>query len=88
MVEFTEREKTVIHLMNMLMNPLIKDIPMELRVQALAATCLVRNIPYDKETMEDMSLGIKTEIELAIKEGYGFLNKHPDLLKHIKDFKI
>lgn len=88
MVEFTEREKSIIHLMNMLMNPQTKHIPLDLRVKALSAICLIRKIPYDEDFFKDMSHGIDDEIQQSMNEGFGFLNKHPELMKHIKDFKL
>ena len=88
MVEFTERERAVIHLMSILQNPMTKDIPFDLKIQSLMATCLLRKIPFDETTMKDMAIGIDEEIKLTIKEGFGFLAKHPELLQAMKDFKL
>jgi hypothetical protein len=74
--------------MNMLMNPQTKHIPLDLRVKALSAICLIRKIPYDEDFFKDMSHGIDAELQLAMDEGFGFLNKHPELMKHLKDFKL
>ncbi len=88
MVEFTEREKTVIHLMNLFQNPQTRDIPFDLKIQSLMATCLLRKIPYDGDAMKDMATGIDEEIKLTIKEGFAFLAKHPEMLEAMKGFKL
>jgi len=87
-MEFTEREKAVVHLMNMLMNPATKQIPLNLRVQSLAMVCKIRKIPYDEQTMKDMSFAIEDEIQMSVKEAFGFLSKHPEIMNAMKDFKF
>lgn len=88
MAEFTERERALIHLMNILQNPQTKDIPFDLKIQSLMATCLLRQIPFDETTLKDMAIGIDEEIKLTIREGFGFLAKHPELVEAMKGFKL
>jgi len=85
MAELSAREKALVHLMTMLMNPTTMKIPLELRVTALQSMLMIRNIKISEDELKDLSFAVEYEQKASIQEGFKFLDKHKDLLKNIGD---
>ena len=88
LTEFTEREKQLILLMKFLMDPNTAKVPLDLRLISMAMIFKIQNIPYDEQFLKDMSRAIEDHLNLAIKESYGFLNKHPEIMEHVKNINL
>lgn len=88
MAELTEREKAIIHTMFFMMNPATIKVPIELRENTLLTMLKIRGINFTLAELQDFSHAIEKEQKDAIAESFGFLNKHPELLRRIGDFKL
>lgn len=61
MVEFTQREKIIVHSMNVMLNPSLKDVPFNLKTQALQATLLCAGYTWNESEMIDIMDAIAEE---------------------------
>ena len=81
MVELTEREQTIVHVMNFMMNPLTKSVPIDTRAVALKAMIGIRGINASVEFCQDISHAVAVEMEQAQGNGFKFLDDHKEMLK-------
>lgn len=88
MVEFTEREKTIVHVMNFMMNPLTKSVPIDTRAISLKAMIGMQGINATTEFCQDISHAVEEEMKLSQGKGFKFLDDHKDMLKNIDFSKI
>ncbi len=83
MVEFTEREKTIVHVMNFMMNPMTKSVPIDTRAVALKAMIGMQGINASIEFCQDISHAVEAEMNLAQGKGFKFLDDNKGILKDI-----
>lgn len=83
MVELTEREKTIVHVMNFMMNPLTKSVPIDTRAVALKAMIGIQGINASIEFCQDISHAVEDEMKLAQGKGFKFLDENKELLKGV-----
>ena len=83
MVELTEREKTIVHVMNFMMNPQTKSVPIDTRAVALKAMIGIQGINASIEFCQDISHAVDEEMKMAQGKGFKFLDSHKDMLKNI-----
>lgn len=88
MAELTPREKTIIHIMNVMMNPQTKNVPLDMKVQAILFIIKVKNLPFEIPELKDLSHAIEAEQNSIMQEAFGLLAKHPELAKNLQGFKL
>ena len=88
MVELTDREKAIIHTMFFMMNPATIKVPINLRASALQVMLKMRKINFTTEELQEFSHAVEDEQKLSIQESFGFLHKHPEMLRHLDDVKF
>jgi len=88
MVELTQREQTIIHVMNIMMNPLTKSVPIDTRAIALKAMLGMRGINATVEFCQDISHAVTDEMEQAQQGGFKFLDENKENLKNIDFSKM
>lgn len=88
MVELTEREQTIVHVMNFMMNPQTKSVPLDVRATALKAMLGIRGINASVEFCQDISHAVEDEMNLAQGQGFKFLDQHKDMLKDLDFTKL
>ena len=88
MVELTERERTIVHVMNFMMNPLTKQVPIDTRAVALKAMIGIQGINATVEFCQDISHTVEEEMKQAQGKGFKFLDQNKDMLKGIDFTKI
>ena len=84
MVEFTKREKILVHTMNIMNNPALFDAPFEQRTQALQAILLVCDYEWNENEMIDLMAAIGEETNYTNKMTLGKMFKYKDLFKNLK----
>jgi len=88
MVELTEREQTIVHVMNLMMNPMTKAVPIDTRAVALKAMLGMRGINATVEFCQDISHAVEDEMKQAQGSGFKFLDQHKDMLKNMDFTKM
>jgi len=88
MVELTEREKTIVHVMNFMMNPMTKNVPIDTRAVALKAMIGIQGINATVEFCQDISHAVEAEMNLAQGKGLKFLDENKEMLKGIDFSKM
>jgi len=88
MVELTERERTIVHVMNFMMNPMTKNAPLETRAVALKAMIGVQGINATTDFCQDISHAVEAEMNLAQGKGLKFLHDNKDMLKNMDFTKM
>lgn len=81
MVEFTDREKKIIHAMNVMNNPAYNEAPFDLKTKALQSVLLVAGYTWNEDEMTDIMQAIGKECEDANKAGLKMLDKYKHLFK-------
>jgi hypothetical protein len=84
MVEFTEREKKLVHAMNLMNNPLYKDVPFEIKTRALQSVFLVLDYEWNESEMTDMMDAIAQETTFGNQSALKVLGKYGHMIKGIK----
>lgn len=88
MVEFTQREKILVHTMNIMNNPALKDVPSKQKTQALQAILLVCDYEWNENEMIDLMNAIGEETTYANKSTMGKLFKFKDVMKGLKKLDL
>lgn len=88
MVELTERERTIVHVMNFMMNPQTKQVPIDTRAVALKAMIGIQGINASVEFCQDISHAVEDEMNLAQGKGFKFLDENKDMLKSLDFTKM
>jgi|TARA_B110000285_G_C14934569_1_gene518941 hypothetical protein len=83
MVELTQREQTIVHVMNLMMNPLTKSVPIDTRAIALKTMLGMRGIDASVEFCQDISHAVTSEMEQAQQGGFKLLDDNKELLKNV-----
>ena len=81
MAELTDREKKIIHAMNVMNNPTYGNAPFEIKTKALQAVLLVAGYDWNEEEMTDIMQAIGKEIEDAQKASLKMLDKYKNQFK-------
>ena len=84
MVELTDREKKIVHVLNIMYNPILNDAPFEIKQQALQAVVLVRGFTWDANEMNDLLLALNAEIQDGQKAAFKMLGKYGEGLKGLR----
>jgi hypothetical protein len=88
MVEFSDREKTIIHAMLTLINPQLEKTPLDVRKLVIMATLKARGMNFDEQELTDIVLGITDERDMIQKNALGLLSKHGVSIKELGNFKL
>ena len=83
MVEFTLREKQIVHAMNIMNNPALSDIDFELKTQALQSVLLICGYEWNENEMIDLMQAIGQESNYANQSSMRALHKHKDIFKRL-----
>jgi hypothetical protein len=81
MVELTEREKTIVHTMNILMNPMTKSAPLDVRVIALKSMLGFSGINAEEDFLKDLTHSVEATMNESMGKGLKFLDKHKESMK-------
>lgn len=88
MAEFNDREIKIIHTMTILQNPMLKDVPPELKKTLLTANLQLRGLEFDEREIIDLHEAVMAEQKLVLQKGLAFMNKHgasvTEAMKHLK----
>ena len=88
MAEFNDREKKIIHTMTILQNPLLKDVPPELKKTLLTANLNLAGLEFNEREIIDLHEGVMAEQKAVLQKGLGFMSKHgiaaAEAMKHLK----
>lgn len=88
MVEFTQREKIIIHSMNIMNNPAFSQAPFDLKTRALQSQLMLCGYEWDENQMIDIMNGIGAETEVANQSVLKLLDRFKVNLKELKGFKF
>jgi len=81
MVELTDREKKIVHMITTMLNPALKDVPFNIKTKALQSVLLVAGFRWDEEEATDMMQAIDMQIKAGSQAAMGMLGKYGHLLK-------
>ena len=73
MVELTDREIKIIHCMTTLINPIIKNVPQDVRNAMIMSTLKVRGQKFDEPELIDIINAITEETKMVVKNSFGLL---------------
>jgi len=82
-MELSDREIKIIHAMDSLINPALKDVPFDMRRKVCEATLAIRKIDYNEDELTDIVQAITAEKKLTDANAIGLLGKYGHLLKGI-----
>jgi hypothetical protein len=88
MVEFTNRETKIVHIMNTILNPELKDVPWEIKLRTIQSNLLVCAIEWNEDEILDIVEGIKATQKATIASAMKNLGKYGHLLKGMKKLGI
>ena len=80
MVELTERERRIVHAMNIMNNPGLKNAPFDIKTKALQSVLLVYGFTWDMQDMTDLMQAITAEVEAGQQHVLKMLGKYGHLL--------
>ena len=83
MVELTLREKQIIHAMNVMLNPALKDVPFNVKTQALQATLLSAGYTWNEDEMTDLMDSIAEETKGGFQNALKLLDRFKDQIKFL-----
>jgi len=75
LVEFTQREKIIVHAMNTMLNPSLKNTPFELKTNALKAVLLCAGYTWNETEMTDIMDGIAEETKGGFQNALKLLDR-------------
>ena len=81
MAELTDREKKIVHAMNIMNNPQFSQAPFELKTNALKSVLLVCGYKWNEEEMTDIMWAIGAEIKAENQNALKMLDKYKDQFK-------
>lgn len=81
MVEFTQREKIIVHAMNTMLNPSLKDVPFDLKTKALKATLLCAGYTWNEQEMTDIMDAIAEETKGGFQNALKLLDRFKGQIK-------
>lgn len=85
MAELSEREIILVHGMNMLMNPVFKDVPPDTKKVILTSTLAVRGVKFDESMVIDVMNAVYAENITAFQSALKFVDRHKISLQGAKD---
>lgn len=88
MVELTEREKKIIHAMNVMRNPQLYTTPPETKKDIIIMTLKIRGMVFDESEIIDLIYAVNDEVNLSVANGLGLLNRFAPMLKGIDKLKF
>ena len=80
-MELTEREKKIIHIMHVLINQNLREVPQDVRENTLKSQLFCRDIKYDESDITDIVLAINQETKETLQNAYAKLHKFAPMLK-------
>lgn len=84
MVELTDREKRIVHIMNVMNNPAFANAPLELRTKAVQTTLLTCGYKWNEHEMTDLVDSITAEITHFNQSTLKMLDKYKIDFKNLK----
>jgi len=88
MVELSEREVKIVHIMHTILNPELKDVPWEIKLRTIQAQLLVHGVEWNEEEITDIVEGIKGELKATIQSAMKNLGKYGHLLKGMRKLGV
>jgi len=88
MVEFTDREIKIIHAMNTLINPGLKNVPQDVRNAMMMSTLKIRGMKFDEQELIDIVLGINEETKLVVQNSFGLLARFKNQISDMGNHDI
>ena len=88
MVEFTQREKMLVHAMNIMNNPAFAQAPFDLKTRALQSQLMLCGYKWNENEMIDLMNGIGEETRVASSGALKLLDKYKISLKDLKGFQF
>ena len=88
MVEFTQREKILVHSMNIMNNPMFASAPFDLKTRALQSQLMLCGYKWDENEMIDLMNAIGEETKVASQGALKLLDKYKMPLKDLKGFSF
>ena len=82
-MELSDREIKIIHAMDSLINPALKDVPFDMRLNVCKATLAIRKIDFNEDEMTDIVQAVNAEKKLTDSNAVGLLGKYGHLLRGI-----
>lgn len=83
MVEFTQREKIIVHAMNTMLNPSLKEVPFDLKTNALKATLLCAGYTWNEQEMTDIMDAIGEETKGGFQNALKLLDRFKGQIKSL-----
>lgn len=83
MVEFTDREKAIIHGMGLIMHPMFSQIPPRVRETTYMMFIKTAGLNFSEDELKDLMLGVEAEQQAVMKSGFALLDKAGPALKGI-----
>ena len=80
MVEFTDRDRKIMIIMDTLIQPALRDVPQNVREAFCKGVFQIMNIQYNEQEVIDMIQAIVEERKLIDKTGLGLLGKYGHLI--------
>ena len=88
MAEFNEREIKIIHTMTILQNPMLTQVPPDLKRTLMIANLRLRVLEFNEQEIIDLHEAIMSEQQAVLQRGLKFMSEHGisvnDALKHTK----
>ena len=84
MVELTQREKIIVHAMNTMLNPQLKDVPFNTKTQALQATLLCAGYTWNESEMTDIMDAIAAETKGGFQNALKLLDRFKGQIAGLK----
>jgi hypothetical protein len=81
MAELTDREKKIVHSMNVMLNPALKDVPFDIKTKALQSVLLVAGYQWDENEMTDLMAAISAETKAGNQSALALLGKYGNMFK-------
>ena len=81
MAELTEREKRIVHMMNVMLNPMLNNVPSDLKTNALKATLIAYGYQWNETEMADLMGAISSTTKEGMQHALKILGKYGDAFK-------
>ena len=84
MVELAQREKIIIHMLNIMNNPQLQNAPLEIRTKALQSVLLVAGYEWNENEMTDLMNSVTAETNSGMQSALKMLDKFGFAMKGLR----
>lgn len=81
LAELSERERKIVHAMNVMLNPQLQNVPFNIKTSALQSVLLAAGYTWDELEMTDLMQAISAETKAGMQNALGILGKYGSALK-------